>query len=74
MRFLISTHMTTFAIIFDDFTPFRSGGGLNLKWFVSTNADVGDFRLQLQTRTFPRSILFRYARPTTIALCVNVFL
>lgn len=36
----------------------RNGGGLDLKWYVSTNEDVGDFRLQLQSRSYPRSTLF----------------
>ena len=37
---------------------FRQNGGLQLTWYVSTNEDVGDFRLEVQTRTFPRSTLF----------------
>ena len=36
----------------------REDGGLQLTWYVSTNEDVGDFRLEVQTRTFPRSTLF----------------
>merc|ERR1712223_8599 len=36
----------------------ENGGGLDLKWYVSTNEDVGDFRLQLQSRSYPRSTLF----------------
>ena len=38
---------------------FRANGGLDLKWYVSTNEDIGDFKIQLQSRTFPRSTLFR---------------
>lgn len=33
-------------------------GGLDVSWYVSTNEDVGNFKLELQTRTFPRSVIF----------------
>ena len=32
-------------------------------WFVNTNEDVGDFRLELRTRTFPQQTLFERDLP-----------
>ena len=29
-----------------------------MSWFVSTNEDVGDFRLELRTKGFPQTTLF----------------
>ena len=46
-------------LVFVNVLFFRNGGGLDLKWYVSTNEDVGDFRVQVQSRSYPRSTLFR---------------
>jgi hypothetical protein len=36
---------------------------LEFSWFVNTNEDVGDFRLELRTRSFPQTTLFQRDLP-----------
>ncbi len=36
----------------------EKGDRVEFSWFVNTNEDVGDFHLELRTRTFPQTTLF----------------
>ena len=37
---------------------YREENKLEFSWFVNTNEDVGDFRLELRTKGFPQTTLF----------------
>ena len=37
----------------------RHEGQLEVSWYVSSNEDIGDFRLELRTKGFPQTTLFQ---------------
>ena len=45
---------------------FRDANKLEFSWFVNTNEDVGDFHLELRTRSFPQTTLFERDVPYDI--------